>query len=616
MVQRQSRSVEEPEAGVAGVLLAAAAFGLLAGLAEVVIQLIRRLGLGRLSLFGPDLVWMAPLADVAVFVVVAAVYVALMTVFRPLRRPAVAVGCFAALAAGAAVANVEGLHWAAVLLLGLGVGSVVGRSRVGQSIPGARMLLAPAGVVLILGIGVRFSGDLLESQARARLGPPLAGRPNVLLLVLDTVRAWNLGLYGYGRATTPALQRRFADATVFNRAIAASPWTLPSHASMFTGRLPTDVSANWESPLDDAAPTLAEALSRAGYAAGGFVGNFRYTGRSTGLARGFVHYEDYPISWDEALRMTAIARRFLRLPSLEEWLGKNRILEARPAANVNHRFLRWLDGVKDRPFFAFLNYVDAHSPYLPPAPYDTMWSRAGADPQHRAERYEAILQRRFGPGPMPPELLTEYLDGYDGAIRYLDTQIDSLFLALDARGLLANTAVVLVGDHGEHFGEHGLIQHGNSLYLPLLHVPFVVWWPGHVPAVRVGAPVSLRDVGATVLDLAGVANPGLEGRSVAALWGPDSLHAPLDPIASAVDWRDDLSRFPPSPLLAGSLRSVLVDSLHYIRRADGTEELYDLSRDFLETRNLAGYPPFAPLMAGVRARLDSIFHGELGPRPH
>ncbi len=601
--------------GPAGVLRTAAGFGLVAGLLEVAVQLIRRFGMGRLSLFGPDLVWMAPLADLAVFVVVGAVYVLLMALLRPLRRPPVVVGTFAALAAGAVVANVEGLHWAAVVLLSAGIGAVVGRSRAGRVLPGARLLLAPAGIVLILGIAVRYSGELLERQAESRLGSADAGRPNVLLLVLDTVRAWNLGLYGYGRATTPLLDRRFADASVFERAIATSPWTLPSHASMFTGHLPTTVSANWESALDAAAPTLAEVLAKAGYVAGGFVGNFRYTGRSTGLARGFTHYEDYPISWDEALRMTAIARRFLRLPSLEEWLGENRILQARPAADVNRRFLGWLDGVKGRPFFGFLNYVDAHSPYLPPAPYDLMWSRPGADPKQRAERYEAIIQRTFGSGPMPPELLTEYLDGYDGAIRYLDTQIDSLFRALDARGLLANTVVVLVGDHGEHFGEHGLIQHGNSLYLPLLHVPFVVWWPGHVPARRVGTPVSLRDVGATILDLAGVPNPGLQGHSLATLWQADSAGGPLDALASAVDWRDDLSRFPPSPLLAGSLRSVLVDSLHYIRRADGTEELYDLNRDFLESRNLAGYPPLVSIMAGIRARLDSIFQGDAGPLP-
>ena len=601
--------------GAGGVLRTAAGLGLIAGLLEVGVHLLRRFVLGRLWLFGPDLVWMAPLADLAVFGLVGLIYAALMRLVRPLRRPPLVVGTFVTLAAAALAANLEGLHWAAVILLGLGAGAVAGRSRWARRPPSGRLLLVPAGLVLLLAGGVRFSGQLLEEQAASGLGRPGPGRPNVLLLVLDTVRAWNLGLYGYGRATTPLLDRRFATGAVFNRVLATSPWTLPSHASMFTGRLPTDLSANWESPLDAAAPTLAEVLARAGYATGGFVGNYRYTGRSTGLARGFVHYEDYPVSWDEALRMTAIARRFLRLGALQEWLGENRILEARPAADVNRRFLEWAATVHDRPFFAFLNYVDAHSPYLPPSPYDTLWSRTAADRADRARRYVAAVERVFGPGPMPAELLTEYLDGYDGALRYLDVQIDSLLRTLEARGLLATTAVILVGDHGEQFGEHGLIQHGNSLYLPLLHVPFVVWWPGHVPGGRVARPASLRDVAATVLDLTGVDNPGLEGRSVAALWGPDSLAAAPARLPSAVDWRADLSRFPPSPLLAGSLRSVVLDSLHYIRRADGVEELYDLNRDFLESRNLAGFPPLAGELAAARAMADSVFHSTAGPAP-
>jgi arylsulfatase A-like enzyme len=222
----------------------------------------------------------------------------------------------------------------------------------------------------------------------------------------------------------------------------------------------------------------------------------------------------------------------------------------------------------------------------------------------------------FGRGPIPPELLVEFLDGYDGALGYLDQQIDSLLEELERRGLLDNTIVVLTSDHGEHFGEHGLIQHGNSLYLPLLHVPLAVYGPRFVPGgLRIAEPTSLVNVAATITDLAGVAAPMLGGHSLAPLWGPDSLTVPIEDPVAAVDWHDGVSRFPPSTLLGGSLRSVLRDNLHYIRRSDGAEELYDVSRDFLEVHNLVGQPGYRPALLEIRTLLDSATAGRAGPGP-
>ncbi|MEZ4586041.1 MAG: sulfatase-like hydrolase/transferase [Gemmatimonadales bacterium] len=402
---------------------------------------------------------------------------------------------------------------------------------------------------------------------------------------------------------------------MFTKAMATAPWTLPSHASLFTGRPPTELSAGWVTALDRAAPTLAEALSAAGYRTGGFVANYRYAGRSTGLARGFQRYDDYPIRWDEALRMTSLARRALRFPRVQQWLGEHRVLEARVAADVNDAFLDWVDAESAGPFFGFLNYVDAHSPYLPPAPFDSLWIKQ-EDRGQRSRRYTAAMDRAFGPGPMPADLVAEYLDGYDGAIRYLDGEIERLLQELARRGLLDDTIVVLTSDHGEHFGEHHLIQHGNSLFLPLLHVPLVVVWPGHVPeGVRVTAPTSLRNVAATVLDLTGAANPGLQGRSLAARWKPEGDGFGTDTVFAAVDWHESLSRFPPSPLLAGSLRSVVLDSLHLVARADGSEALFDPDRDFLERRNLAGLPAYQAELGRLRAALQAMTNGNPGPVP-
>lgn len=591
-------------------------FGLLAGLLELGIATGQTAVRGRLSLFGPDRVWLLPLADLALFALPALAYGAAMAVARPLRRPGPLVGWLAAWAGFAALSNAEGIHWGAAALFAAGVGTVAARWVGSRRVRLGRLAAAGTVTVGLLGLGSLAARALVERRAVAALpAPASAEAPNVLLLVLDTVRAWNLGWHGYGRETTPLLDRRVAAATTFGRAMTPSPWTLPAHASFFTGRWPSQLSAGWFRPLNRAAPTLAEALRDAGYATGGFVANYRYAGRATGLARGFVHYDDYPVRWDEALRMSAMVRRVLRRPRLQEWLGKNRILEARDAGQVNDALLRWLPRRGDRPFFAFVNYVDAHSPYLPPPPFDSMFA-GGRDPQDRAARYLAGMQRVFGPGPIPAELVVEYLDGYDGALRYLDTEIDRLLAALDAAGVLQNTIVILTSDHGEHFGEHRLVQHGNSLFLPLLHVPLVVSWPGRVPAgLNVTAPVSLRHLAATVLDLAGVPNPGLPGRSLAARWGPDSARVGPDTLVASVDWHANVTRFPPNPLVQGSLRAVAIDSLQLVRRTDGAEALYHLERDYLQVRNLARDGAYGPAVAALRAALAAQLGEDAGPRP-
>lgn len=596
------------------VVLVAVVAGGLAGVLEALAALGERFLGGRLWLFGPDLVWLTPLAEAAVFVVLGAVYALLSLVLRPLARPAIVVTVFAGLAALAVLSEVDALHWAAAGLLALGLGSAAARAVPAEAVSMRvrRLGFGVAAFVAITAAAVTGTRIVRERARGSGLRPENAGAPNILLLVLDTVRAWNFGWYGYARNTTPFLDEEFAAGTVFDRALAPAPWTLPSHASMFTGKPPFALSAGWDRPLDDTERTIAETLRAAGYATGGFVGNFRFTGSSTGLTRGFDAYRDYPRHWAEALRMTAFARRLFRVPAVQVWLGSNRIIEAKFADEVNREFFNWVDGV-ERPFFGFLNYVDAHSPYLPPAPYDSVWTRAAGG--SAAQSYAADIEATFGRGPIPAELLVEYLDGYDGALSYLDAQIDSLFAGLERRGRLRNTIVIVTSDHGEFFGEHGLVQHGNALYLPVLHVPLGFWAPGRIPAgVRVGDPVTLQDLAATIVELAGAPKGSMPGHSLAPLWESDTLAVDLDPVLASVDWHPSLSKFPPSPLLDGSLRSLLLDSLHYIRRADGTEELFDLSRDFLETRTLSGAPTYRAELLRARRMLDSLTGGNAGPR--
>jgi arylsulfatase A-like enzyme len=292
-------------------------------------------------------------------------------------------------------------------------------------------------------------------------------------------------------------------------------------------------------------------------------------------------------------------------------MGQRRLIQAGNSAfTVNRDFLDWVDARGKRPFFGFINYFEGHAPYLPPAPWDSMFAKAGD--HDRTARYWDALERTFGEGPFPRDFLEDTHDAYDGSIAYLDFQIDSLLTALGGRGLLDNTVVIITSDHGEHFGEHGLVQHGSSLFLPVLHVPLAVIAPGKVTAgTRIPSPVSLRSIGSTVLTYAGTANPTFPGRSLTEYLRGPGLPIPVDTLFSAVDYDRLLPKWPPNqPVLRGNMRAIVLDSLHYILNGDGMEELFQLGHDFWETRNLGRLPEFAPLLDAHRAALQAMAAGK------
>jgi arylsulfatase A-like enzyme len=390
---------------------------------------------------------------------------------------------------------------------------------------------------------------------------------------------------------------------VFERALAPSPWTTPSHAVMFTGRHPTELSVDWDRPLDATYPTLAEVLQAAGYATAGFVANYAQAGGPTGLGRGFLRYDDYPTRLVSMLRRAALLRRVAGKEQVGRVLGRRRLVDARPGEEISRAFLRWLPSGTDRPWFAFLNYYEAHGPYLPPVPFDTLYFPR---PDPTADRYWDRLVRAYGRPPVPVEIMAQSLDAYDGAIRYLDQQVDLLLRTLAETGALANTIVVVTSDHGELFGEHGVIAHGNNLYLPVLYVPLVIIAPGRAPGgVRVRSLAGLRDLPATLLELTGVSNPGLPGRSLAGDW-TGVPGGRVDTVLSVVKYNRRLPTWPPSPVLQGTMWSVVVDSLHYILNGNAREGLYHLGTDSWEIRNLAGTPEYQADLERHRDILRSL----------
>ena len=587
------------------VLAVAAAFGLLAGLVEVGSHAVRRLVFHRILAFGSDFVWMTPLGEMLVFLVVAGLVLVVSVLVRPLRRPGAVVVIFGALTVFAPLLLVEQIHKAAAGVLALGIGVGLARALAPRADAVARWSrrVVPAALALVAILGVTMVARRMRAGASEAAAK--ATGPNVLLLVLDTVRAWDIGWMGYYRPTTPNLTRWVSEGATFNRVLSTSPWTAPSHGSIFTGHLPTEISINWDTPLDSRQPTIAEVLRDAGYATGGFVGNYRYAGSASGLDRGFEHYDDYPVTLEQVLRSAQIPARIFTIRGLAERLGERRILHGgADAGDLNRRFLDWVSKKGDRPFFGFINYFEGHAPYLPPAPWDSLFLR---DRDQRAERYWDAIGQVYGPGPFPREFLRETRDAYDGSIAYLDFQIDSLLTVLQQRGLLQNTVVIITSDHGEHFGEHGLIQHGSSLYLPVLNVPLAIRAPGRVPAgIAVNQATSLRHIAATILDLAGVANPGLPGHSMLRYFSADSAAIRPDTLFAAVDFNRLLPKWPANqPVLRGDMRSVTVDSLQYILNGDGQEQLFNNGRDFWQVRNLVGLPE---LQASLQTHRTAIRH--------
>jgi arylsulfatase A-like enzyme len=516
----------------------------------------------------------APVVNVLFFCAAGLVFWAIRR-WRPAACPTSAVLIVFALGLCTVVVWHVAKHWLpmhslAQTLLAIGLGLQLGRFLAARQ-GGFEWVVrwtAPGLLVIVAVVAV-----LTNSTAAPAAGPTLAAAtktadaPNVLFIVMDTVRAKSLSLHGYERPTSPNLDRFAEQGLVFDHAVATAPWTLPSHASMFTGRNPDELSADWCKPLDGRPRTLAEELASRGYATAGFVANAYYCGKHTGLDRGFQYYSDTSLASPDALRNTALGRMLLQTSLVKRCYGLRLQWPGRKdAAQINRELIAWLGARRDdRPYFAFLNYFDVHDPYLAGDP--------GRDPACCAVSH-------WRPNYSDREL-AELRESYELCIERLDSQIGRLLDELRRRGSLENTLVVVTSDHGEQFGENGLVGHCNSLFRPATHVPLIIVDPRRVPAGRrVAEVVSLRDLAATVLDAAGGAGDStIPGRSLARFWDPalanSSEGAPVMSYISrgvdAPDWY---------PNATSDLQSVWRDDSYLVRRLeDGAEQIFELECD-------------------------------------
>ena len=575
-------------------------FGLVTGIGEVLMLAGIKLSTGRFVFVSQDTLWMAPLAYSAIALLVPGLLLAAVVPRLPDRLQwRIAVGLPGTLAGLLLLLMLPGFAPRGALLLALGVGIALGRfSGDRWRLIVRRTLPVLLGLVLLSAAGLALGRWVRERRMLAAL-PAAPAAPNVLLLVLDTVRSFDLSLYGYSRETTPRITAWAREGVVFERAISASPWTLPAHAAMFTGHHAHELAADYFAPLENGKPTLATLLAAQGYQTAGFVANPNYCGWETGLQRGFSHYEDWPISLAQMAWSTSLGRLLSRDHGFRRMIGTTEKLARKSAADVHHDFFQWLDGRETgRPFFAFLNYFDAHQPYLPPAPYDTLWGPVHSDGYpHRAQPATADH-----PGYRESDLVPARND-YNRAIAYLDAQIGAMLDDLGRRGLRENTIIILVGDHGEEFAEHGVVEHGGSLYRQALQVPLVISGPGGIPAgVRVAQPVSTRALPATVLELLGLHGTIVPGRSLSRAWRGDMTAE--DTIVTELSFAANLAEW--IPVSRGTMRSVVIHGFHYIRLGDGSEELYDFQRDSSERVNLAGDSSYAGALADGRQTLDAV----------
>lgn len=588
-------------------------FGIGGGLAETALQFVQ-LSLGhRFDYFKPSSVWMAPVSYTALLTILGlSLWLAGRFVWAFLGSERVLLFAIVLLVSLGLLLNYHPeLAEVPILLLAAGLATqltrvIKRRSKHLMAFIGRRSW-ASVVVLLLVEAAILLGPQLRERIALGRLGEAPAGARNVILIILDTVRAQSFGLYGYARNTTHHLEQRATGGAIFDHAYATAPWTLPTHAGIFTGFYPHDLSVDHLVPLDDTQPTLAEVFARNGYRTAGFVGNSRYAGPHTGLARGFSRYETDMLSIRRIFGASGLGRLML-FPQLR---GQpyDRIVDRKEAPIVTRQFLSWVSKVREQPFFAFLNYFDAHHPYQPPPPYDSMFSDdVGPDvPMDVAT--------------LSPRYVERQLRAYDGAIAYLDEELEGLFEELQRRGVLENTVVIVTSDHGEEFAEHDdIMRHANSLYRPTLQVPLVIFGPDIPAGVRIDKPVSVRDLAATAVELAGISQHPFPSASLSRFWGEpqtDSGHG------------EGVTENPPADLVLAELTTAMGGRLpswqhmlaaisaeyHYILREDGQEWLFHVEGDPWEQQDLAQQPEHRTLLLEYRARVQPDA-GKYFKRPH
>lgn len=385
-------------------------------------------------------------------------------------------------------------------------------------------------------------------------GRPSRQHPNVLVILIDSVRANHLGCMGYHRNTTPTIDSLAREGTLFTACQAQSSWTLPAMATIFSGLNAREHGAGRRYDalfgVSSEIPWMPHIFKNEGYVTGAFF-NVVFMSSDFGFHRGFDHFDCPPAEPESPTRN---------------------------AGETVDAFLLWLEDVPDdTPFFAAVHFFDPHLSYDPPEPWNTLFTDPAYDGGYNNSWgvVPDLNDVHFGRDTIPPEGLANLKALYDGEIAYTDMQLGRLLDRLSAMGLSENTLIVVLGDHGEEFLEHGGMDHGRTLYQEICHVPLLFCGPGVPRGEVVSTLVAQLNVLPTVLDLSGI------DTTAPSLFSPDFVPVPVP--AGNVLWRE------------GDLASLVSDGKKLIWGVDEDfTEQYDLSLDPGETVCL----PADPVMMG------------------
>ncbi len=447
---------------------------------------------------------------------------------------------------------------------------------------------APGAIPILLASFLCACGG--GSSERARGSPTPSDRANVVLVVLDTVRADRIPCRTGGGVPTPRVDALARAGICFERFFSTSSWTLPAHASLFTGLYPVGHRATQETlVLDDRHPTLAEIYGGAGYQTFGTSGN-PLVAVDNGLARGF--HEFVETFRPSVRRRYAHAGLHPNSAALAEFLGRSD---------------------RSRPFFAFVNFIEAHTPYAPPEPFLS----ESVGPGHAPDALAAAMQSQMpdhylSEGGLGPERLALLSRLYDGEIRYLDFLVGQLVDLLNRDGRLGKTVLVIASDHGENLGENGHFAHVFSLQNTLLRIPLIVVLPGGSRAGEVrGEATEILDLFPALLALCGVPFEGrYDGRDLLGAAGGtggstvfSEYYFPRQVLS--VFSREEIAahRRRLAPYLH-RLRALQDEDWKFIWSSEGRHELYDMRRDPEETVNLLEADPSHERLRGFLSRLS------------
>jgi len=447
-------------------------------------------------------------------------------------------------------------------------------------------------------------------------------RPNILLVVLDTARASRV----YDADLMPNLNEFAGDAATYTNAYTTAPWSLPSHASVFTGRYTSGHRTHADEPqFTPEATPLATRLNETGYETLAYSNNF-WVSPSFGFDAGF---DEYHVGWelfnggegfaevgkehtDVPGQLRAFAPKLLSRNGLKTLANALFLVTLwdrydSGAYLTNRQVKKWFGGA-DEPFFMFLNYHEPHLNYDAPDSYVDQVTPAGKTPPDADDVNQEAWAYVTGEVEMDESEFEQLRTLYDAELRYLDSRLGALFDSLEREGLLDETLVVVTSDHGENLGDHDLMAHQYCLYDTLMHVPLMVRGPGVEPGTRDGF-VELRDLYPTLLDAAGIEDAPAErdirgdpdrGMVGAEYWTPpcptSELRADYGSLPERVQQFDR------------GLQAVRTAEWKLIVGTDGSTRLYDLSADPNEQTDVSeDHPEVVEELSGaIQSRFDPI----------